>query len=82
MKNIVLVSCIFIVLGSCTAGRRGKIFAYGKSRSITCYSGERKIYEGHSKGKIASEANSDGYYFTERDTGKLIEVSGNCVIGK
>jgi hypothetical protein len=40
------------------------------------------IYEGRSTGKIKSEAQSDGYYFIEKGSGKLMEVSGNCVIGE
>jgi chaperonin GroEL len=31
-------------------------------------------------GKVISEEHSDGYYFTNRETGKLIEVSGNVII--
>jgi hypothetical protein len=60
----------------------GKLAAYGKSRSIKCYSGAKMIYEGRSTGKIKSEAQSDGYYFIEKGSGKLMEVSGNCVIGE
>lgn len=35
-----------------------------------------------SSGKVLSEANSDGYYFVEKDTDKLIEVTGNLIITK
>ncbi len=47
---------------------------------VICYSGEREIYNGFSTGKVRSEQNSDGYYFTEQQTGVLKEVSGNCDI--
>lgn len=67
---------------SCTDGLRSKIGSFGDSRSIDCYSGVKLIYSGRSTGKIQSEANSDGYYFKEERSGKLIEVSGNCVIGQ
>lgn len=77
---------ILIVLGlssiSCTDARMSKLMSYGDSRSIECYSGGKMIYKGRSTGKITSEAQSDGYFFREQGTGKLLEVSGNCVIGK
>ena len=31
---------------------------------------------------FARVTNSDGYYFEENSSGKLIEVSGNCILGK
>ena len=73
---------LVVLLVSCTDGTIGKLTSYGDSRSIVCYSGGKLIYEGRSTGKIKSEQNSDGYYFVEQGTKKLMEVSGNCVIGK
>jgi len=35
-----------------------------------------------SLGKVLSEANSDGYYFYDKGTGKLIEVTGRLIITK
>ena len=35
-----------------------------------------------SSGKVISEANSDGYFFEEKSTGILIEVTGTLVITK
>lgn len=78
MKFIVLA----LLLTGCSDANLGKMTAFGKSRSIKCYSGSKLIYSGHSTGKIKSEAQSDGYYFVEKGTGKLMEVSGNCVIGE
>lgn len=47
---------------------------------VICYSGGQIIYEGTSQGKVSSEEGSDGYAFTERDTGDLVEVSGTCTV--
>jgi hypothetical protein len=33
-----------------------------------------------SSGKVISENGSDGYYFNDATTGKLIEVSGTVII--
>ena len=78
MKYLLIV----LLMASCTDGQRGKLMSYGSSRTIECYSGTKLIYKGKSSGKISSEQNSDGYFFTESGTGKLMEVSGNCILGK
>ena len=80
--KILVVMIVALILTGCTDGMKAKFDSFGDSRSIICYSGGIKIYEGESTGKISSEQNSDGYYFVEKGTGKLLEVSGNCVLGK
>lgn len=91
MGKILIGIVIFLVLGLVglvvfamfgTDGKMAKWKSYGESRSIECYSGGSLIYKGESTGKIQSERSSDGYYFKEKGSGKLLEVSGNCVIGK
>ena len=77
-----LVLIVMLLLTSCTDGRMSKLMSYGSSRSIECYSGAKLIYKGISTGKISSETQSDGYFFKDSATGKLMEVSGNCIIGK
>ena len=64
----------------CTDRNIAKMQAYGGSAKIECYSGTKLIYKGQSTGKISSEEHSDGYSFVDKKTGKLTEVSGNCVI--
>lgn len=79
MKALLILSSLLI---GCSDGMVGKIQSYGESRSIKCYSGTKLIYSGKSTGKIDSEDRSDGYFFVEKGTNKLMEVSGNCVIGE
>ena len=33
-----------------------------------------------SSGKVATEEGSDGYYFMDSATGKLVRISGNVII--
>jgi len=81
MKKILFAAIIaLITLSGCTDRGFAKLQAYGGKATIKCYSGTKLIYEGESTGKISSEENSDGYSFVEKSTGKLVEVSGNCVI--
>ena len=83
MKRV-LVIIGALSLGACSSAqtgmsRMGANFS-NRSADITCYSGGEAIFTGRSKGKVSSEAQSDGYTFLDNDTGKLLEVSGACII--
>lgn len=74
-------ACLIGTSGCTDAGWSKMTNTFGDSYAhVVCYSGEREIYNGFSTGKVQSEADSDGYYFTEQETGNLKEVSGNCDI--
>ncbi|UZR99534.1 hypothetical protein [Chondrinema litorale] len=68
---------------SCTDAERAKIGGLGdefKIEMINCDGTVAKTWI--SSGKVLSEANSDGYYFEDKETGKLIEVTGRLIITK
>lgn len=69
----------FGVIG-CSDAQRAQLGAMGQPGDITCYSGGTVFYHGKSTGKIATEKQSDGWYFQEAGTNNLIRVSGACVI--
>ena len=75
-----LLAIVFISGLGCTDAERAKLSGFGSAHSVKCYSGGIVIYEGTASGKVQSEAKSDGYYFNDKETGKLMEVAGNCVI--
>ncbi len=53
----------------------------GKPHIITMYGCDGKeIAKWRSTGSVLNEANSDGWYFEDKATGKLIEVTGTLVI--
>lgn len=86
MKNLlmILMLCItvFLITG-CTDARRAKLSGYGSGfmiESLNCDGTVGRAYI--STGKVTSEANSDGYYFMDKNTKKLVEVSGRVVITK
>lgn len=64
----------------CTSAGRSKISGYGKDFNIVLYSGGVKIGEWDSVGKVHNEADSDGKYFKDKKTGKLVEISGHYII--
>lgn len=80
MKSLIVVGVITLMFTACTDAQRGKIQALGNSGQVECYSGGKLIYSGVSSGKITSEQDSDGYFFLDKDTGKFMQVSGNCFI--
>jgi len=81
MKYLIIL-VIGIVSLSCTDAERSKIGGYGDKFKVEMYSGGQKVREWTSSGKVLSENGSDGYYFNDNETGKLIEVSGDVVITK
>lgn len=76
---------IAVIMGgtSCTDAGMAKMGGYGddfKVEMINCDGSVAR--EWISSGKVQSEANSDGYYFSDKATGKLIEVTGRVIITK
>jgi hypothetical protein len=70
----------FIIIAGCTDAEVAQWGSLGSSGHITCYSGGAVIYDGQSSGKIFSESSSDGWYFNDAKTNRLVRVSGDCVI--
>lgn len=76
---------IAIVMGStsCTDAEKAKWGGLGdefKVEIINCDGTVARTWI--SSGKVLSESSSDGYYFMDKETGKLIEVTGRLVITK
>ena len=71
---------LFMLLIACSDTEIAQLTAIGEPGHITCYSGGQVIFEGDSTGKIATEEQSDGWKFMDAATGRLIRVSGDCLI--
>jgi len=78
-KLLVLILALSILVG-CTDATQAQWQAIGSEGSISCYSGGVVIYSGISSGKIRTEEGSDGWYFNDKATNRLVRVSGDCVI--
>ena len=79
MKNLIALLVLVITFASCTDATRAKLGGYGDTftvKVVTCDT----VITYKSSGKVISESNSDGYYFNDAATGKLVEVSGNVII--
>jgi hypothetical protein len=82
MKKLITLFVTAALFVSCTSAERSKITGYGGNFKVEMYSGGQKVREWISNGKVLSEQASDGYYFTDSQTGNLIEIAGDVVITK
>jgi hypothetical protein len=89
MKNLKLatLTAIFMVIvlitNSCTDAGRAKLGGFGDEFKVEMLNCDGEVVRTWlSSGKVLSEANSDGYYFRDKETGKLIEVTGTLIITK
>ena len=85
MTNNIKITLLTIIIGpmlmiSCTGANKAKRESRGKPHKVTLYSGGKAIQEWITEGRVKSAQNSDGYYFMNDATGRLIEVSGDVVI--
>ncbi len=76
--KIVLLS--ILLLAGCKDSEMSQLSALGSKHKITVYSGGVAVKVYHSTGSVSNEANSDGWYFEDADTKKLVEVAGTLVI--
>ena len=68
-------------LMGCTDASRSKLMGYGSQFEVTLYACDGSVIkQWTSTGKVKSEETSDGYYFTDKASGRLIEVTGTLVI--
>jgi len=79
-KAIMFLLFLSVILTSCSDATIGKLTSYGSNASVKCYSGGTLIYDGVSTGKVKSEAQSDGYFFRDKESNLMKEVSGDCII--
>ncbi len=75
-----LLLVALVALGGCKGADLAQFKSLGSRHHITCYSGGKVIWEGDSTGNISNEAHSDGFYFRDEKTQKLVELSGQCVV--
>jgi len=69
-----------LLLAGCTDAEWSKNTSYGSSFTVTMYSGGEAVRVWKSSGKVLSEEKSDGWYFQDAATGKLVRVSGDVVV--
>lgn len=77
LRGALLLALVVMALG-CSRANMAAISAWGQPHCVRFYGCDGKeIARWTSTGKIENEGNSNGYYFTDAVTGKLILVDGN-----
>lgn len=67
-------------MAGCKDATRAEFSSLGKQHQVDLYSGGIKVRSWVATGNVSNQSNSDGYCFMDRETGKLVEVSGTVVI--
>ena len=80
MTKYIIASIIALTICSCTDASRARLTGYGDEYKVEMYSGGQMVRSWTASGKVHSEKGSDGYFFNDKATGKLIEVAGDVVI--
>ena len=83
MKNIFLISALMLLFHACTDAKKAKFSGFGSKFQIEMLNCDGSVARTWiSSGKVSSEQHSDGYYFMEEGTDRLIEVTGRLIITK
>ena len=81
MKKLILSSFILFFAFSCSDAQRAKREGRGSEFRIEMLNCDGAVARSWiSTGKVRSEQNSDGYYFMDKATGLLVEVTGSIII--
>lgn len=82
-NNLTLLTILTLLMMSCTDAGIAKLGGYGDEFKVQLVNCDGSItHEWISSGKVLSEETSDGYYFNDKTTGNLIEVTGTLIITK
>lgn len=80
LLTIIGVSLIMFSLTGCYDAQIANITAIAQPHTVICWSGGKVSYKGKSTGKVTTLSNSDGWQFMEQKSGKLVRISGDCII--
>lgn len=81
MKKFLIVIAILASIAACRSSQMAQWGALGADQKVILYAADgHVIREWTSDGKVSTESGSDGWFFRDRATGKLVRVSGTVVI--
>ena len=81
MKKFLLISFILFFAFSCSDAQKARREGRGSEFRIEMLNCDGAVARSwKSTGKVRSEQNSDGYYFMDKATGLLVEVTGSIII--
>lgn len=81
MKHFTLLASGLILLASCKDATKAQFNALNRPHIITQYGCDGKVINKfRSTGSVSNEEHSDGWFFEDAETGKLIELTGTILI--
>ena len=81
MKKLLLLSFILFFAFSCSDAQKARREGRGSEFRIEMLNCDGAVARSWiSTGKVRSEQNSDGYYFMDKATSLLVEVTGSIII--
>ena len=81
MKKLIFISFILFFSFSCSDAHKAKRLGRESEFRIEMLNCDGAVARSWiSTGKVRSEQNSDGYYFMDKATGLLVEVTGSIII--
>lgn len=69
-----------LLCSGCYASDRASFTSVMYNYKVTLYSGGQVVGSWETKGVPNNEEHSDGFYFVDRKSGKLIRISGTVII--
>ena len=83
MKKLILLSFILFFTFSCSDAKKAKIKGRGSEFRIEMLNCDGTVARSWiSTGKVQSGQSSEGYYFMDKATGLLVEVTGSIIISQ
>lgn len=84
MKKLLLITALFVLVNTgCTDAQKSKFYGLGDEFKVELVNCDGSVtHSWVSTGKVQSEDSSDGYYFRDKATNKLIEVTGTLIISE
>lgn len=79
MKRLMILVAILVSISACSNADWAATRAWGQTHHVKQFSGGVLVGEWDTDGKI-NETQSDGYYFEDKATGKIVSVSGTVQI--
>lgn len=79
--KVSIVLMLAVILSGCSSANISAVQAWGKKHRVDLYGCDGKVIKTwETSGKIENEDHSNGYYFTDDATNKLVMVDGTVVI--
>ena len=82
LKYIATIALCALALNAtgCSRANYAAASAWGRNHHVQLYSGGKLIGEWETTGKIENEEHSNGYYFQDEKTGKMVMIDGQVII--